>query len=404
MRWTYLIFLVFSAWMYQRIIFYPPVINSRSPSSVSSESCMSLMQGFYPTQTKDFLEKRLSANKDFHSFYRAFVPLFYDAIEKDPEIAKVFSPLGKYKAAMGGDVHVENFGFVLNSSGSARLVLNDVDDVTDGQIYMDVMRHYISGKIVSDDVHLNNYLEAYQSGLKNEKYVFSNYVKTNKQNATSEIKTFLNQYISIEEPIKFIKYKRPMYVIDEARKNEILDALTQSYKKIKIYDEYLRIKEDGGSAGLLRYEVLAQLTPGEDPIWLDIKAMTGSSYDKVFTKSAPSYSSRMSLIKNSIYEKDLTENISIIQLAGQSFSVRFMNQFGLGVAIEDIPIAELSDVVLDEAYALGQMHARSLGKLSNGDNLIDQYSKAWESISQDDIKKAAKTIRENLEKKYTSKI
>lgn len=403
MKWPYFLFLLFSSWMYQRIVFYPPTINynSRAPASFSSDSCIDLMQGFYPTQSRQFLEKRIAANKDFHSFYRSFVPFFYDIINEDQEIKKTFIGLSKFKAAMGGDVHVENFGFILTASGSAKLVLNDVDDSTLGAIYMDAIRHYISGKIVTDNVHWSNYLSAYQAGLKGKEHSFSDYVKTNKHNALIETKKFLEEYISSDMPLKFIKYKKPTYAIDEATRKEISNSLSKLFGNIKIYDQYLRIKEDGGSAGLLRYEVLAELAPGEDPAWLDIKEMATSSYDKVFTASPPSYAQRMSLIKDQIYEEDISSHLAIFKIAGKDFSVRYMNQFGLGVSINDISHLEIADVVLDEAYALGQIHARSLLKNSLK---IEDYTKAWDKIAEDDIKKSAKKIKDALEKKYNSKI
>lgn len=403
MKWSYYIFLIFSTWMYQRIVFYPPVISStsRAPASFSSESCLDLMKGFYPNQSKEFLKKRIAANKDFHSFFRSFVPFFYDVIGKDKEITKIFSPVSKFRAAMGGDVHVENFGFVLTSSGNARLVLNDVDDATHGEIYMDVLRHYVSGKIVTDDLHWDNYFRAYQAGLRGDEHLFSEFVKRNKQNAPIEARKFIDEYVSSDVPIRFIKYKKPMYVVDEISKKEISNSLKQSFDKIKIYDEYLRIKEDGGSAGLQRFEVLAQLHPGDDPIWLDIKEMTISSYDKVFTHSPPTDAQRISLIKNDIYEEDISSHVSMIKISDKYFSVRYMNQFGLALKIEDVSNLEVADVVLDEAYALGQMHARTLLKNSRK---VEDYSNAWDKIAKDDIKKTAKKIKHDLEKKYTSQI
>jgi hypothetical protein len=358
---------------------------------------MDLMTGFYPNQSKEFIGKRIEANKDFHSFYRSFVPLFYQAIKDDREISKTFEELSKFRTAMGADVHVENFGFVMNSVGSVRLVLNDVDDVTQGPIFMDVLRHYISGKIVTDDLHWDNYFKAYKAGLKGDEHQFSEYTQNSKKNSQHEVKKFLDEYIASEPPYKFIKYKRPMYVIDEVRKSEILESLRKSFSKIKIYDQYLRIKEDGGSAGLLRYEVLAELAPGEDPIWLDIKAMTTSSYDKVFTVSPPGNAYRMGLIKKNIYTEEMSSHISMIKIAEQDFSVRYMNQFALGVKIEDISTLEIADVVLDEAYALGLMHARNLDS-------VESYGNTWEKIPADELKKSAKKIREMLERKYTSKI
>ena len=403
MKWSYYIFLVFSAWMYHRVVFHSPTIteNSRAPASLSSESCIDLMQDFYPNQSKEFLKKRIAANKNFHSFYRSFVPFFYEAIQENQKINKSFIQLSKYKAAMGGDVHTENFGFVITPTGSARLVLNDIDDVTAGPIYMDVLRHYISGKIVAEDVHWKNYINAYMDGLRGDDHVYSDYIKRNRQSATAEAKKFIDEYISSDLPIKFIKYKTPMYVIDDATKKEILASLKKDNFKIKIYDQYLRIKEDGGSAGLLRYQVLAQISPGEDPVWLDIKELTISSYDKVFRSTVPTSAQRMSLIKGTIYQEDVSSHLSLIKIAGKDFSVRYMNQFALGIQLEDVSHLELADVVLDEAYVLGQMHARGLQ--TNSLN-IENYTQDWNNISAEDIKKAAREIREVLEKKYTSKI
>jgi hypothetical protein len=355
------------------------------------------MQGLYPNQSKEFLEKRVAANKDFHSFYRAFAPLFYDVIKNDKDISRTFKPVSKFSSAMGGDVHVENFGFVTSATGNAKLALNDVDDVTYGPIYLDVIRHYISGKIVTDDVHWKNYISAYQAGLKDEEHEYSDYIKRNKQNASLEIKKILDEYISKDLPQRFSKFKRPMYLIDEATKTNIAISLNELFPKIKIEDQYLRIKEDGGSAGVRRYEILAQLSPGEDPVWLDIKAMTTSSYDKIYISTEPTNDKRMSLIKNYIYEKSIGNNIVTTKISGKDYYIRYMNQFCLGVSIEDIPANELSDAIIDEAYALGQTHARNFSQ-------VGEYIKAWNNINPEDIKTSTKKIREELEMKYSSKI
>lgn len=385
MKWPYCIFLIFATWMYQRIVFYPPTINYRAPSSV---------------QINPSLERKIASNKDFHAFYRAYVPLFYEVIQNDSEMSKIFSPLLKFNAGMAGDSHIENFGFVLNSYGNASLVINDVDDVTKGPIYLDVMRLYISGKIIDENLSWNNYFEAYQKGLKGEEHIFSDFTNKSKENAPSTIHKFLREYISTEVPIKFIKYKLPMYKVGDDRKSEILASLKKVFSRIKIYDQYLFIKDDGGSAGIFRYEVLVQINPGEMPVWLDVKEVTDSSYDKV-NNTKTTVGERLKIIKDSIYDKNISSNLFLTQIAGKDFNIRNMGQFALGVKISDVSHLEITDLILDEAYALGQMHARSL---LNQNIKLEEYSITWGKINAEEIKKSAHRIKSELEKIYQSKI
>ncbi len=401
MKWSYLIFLVFASWMYQRIIFYPPVINYRAPASGPVDSCVDLISKYYPQQSKDFLKTRCDANKDLHSFYRSFAPLFYDILKNDQDLTKPFAGLEKYVAVIVGDVHAENFGFVLNSLGRGKFLINDADEVARGPLYLDMLRHLVSAKILNREIEWKKYNEAYQSGLLNKERETSDFVKKGLQNSPRDMQNMLEEYITTTPPIKFKKYKTPMLEINNNQKADNLKSLKLIFPKITIFEQYAYLKADGGSAGLVRYKILAQLNPNEEIVWLDVKEMTESSYDKINTSTPLSYQERMYLIKNVLYEGEISNQISIVAISGKEFSVRLVNQFGLGIRIKDVSNLELNDVLYDEAFALGQLHARALKK-SAFDSAF--YSKEIDHLDSDEVKKSVKKIIDELEKKFSLKI
>ena len=87
------------------MVFYPPIINYRKPAAVTPSP--------------------ININNDFHVFYKNFITNFYEVIKNDQDIFKTFEVMNSFKAVMGGDVNVENFGLVFNKLGGASLALND---------------------------------------------------------------------------------------------------------------------------------------------------------------------------------------------------------------------------------------------------------------------------------------
>lgn len=337
-------------------------------------------------------------NEGFYLFYRSFVPLFYKTVKENKKIAKIFS-LKKYVSTIGGDVHVENFGFVIDDKKKASLSLNDYDDTTEGELYLDVLRHFISASIVTKDISWKQYLSAYEKGIRAEKFNFSINTEKKLDSTLAETEKILDETIGSAVPVKFQKYKKPNRPLTKVEILQVTKALKEKYSQIEIYDHYARIKEDGGSAGMLRYELLVRLTPKEKITWIDVKETEVSSYDKIFTSSnnISSYNSRLNHLKENLFDGKINNSIDVIDIDKKKFSIRSMDHFSIGISLNKIDEADYGDLVLDEAYALGISHASSLKARSFNP---DEYANEWEKIQKSDLNEISNSIKEELENQY----
>lgn len=374
--------------------------NLRAPASVLEEdnSCMRLIASFYPEQSKEMIKSRIDAVENFHSFYRSFVPLFYKVV-KDEKKMKKMSDLSKYVSTIGGDVHVENFGFVVDDKKNVVLSLNDFDDTTEGEVYLDVLRHFISSSVVTKDIDWKDYLKAYEKGIKNEKYKYSFNTEKKINSTLEDTEKVLEETIGNVAPVKFQKFKKPKRSLTNEESSLLKKTLNRKYPQIEIYDQYARIKEDGGSAGMLRYELLVRLTPKDKITWIDVKETGVSSYDKVFTdqQKISSFDSRLNHLKENIFDGNINNAVDVIDIGKKEFSLRKMDNFAIGVSLKKIDEADYGDVILDEAYALGRIHSTSLRARSFDP---ESYVNDWEKISSKDLKEVSNSLRDELEKLY----
>lgn len=378
MKWVYVPTMFVLAFFYAKISFndFIPKQNwalDRSPAA-ESQTCREMLAYFYPTQSEEFLETRISANEDFYSFFRAFSPVFYKKM-MDENFGEMFKPLEKYRGTIAGDLHVENFGFAIDDKAKVVFAVNDFDDATEGEIYYDVLRHFVSAKIVDKKITWDDYFSAYQKGLKGEARQFSFYTEKGLEDVAETTEKYIEKHVSFDAPFKFKKFKKPYRITNTEEITALSKALEEKYPKIEIYDHYVRIKEDGGSAGLKRFQVLARVSPKDKIQWLDIKESAISGYDKVFgPKEKRSFENRMVDIKNNIYGNKFDESIDVLTIDNHPYSFRFVDQFASGLKLSDIPEDDYTDVILDEAYVIGKMH-----QLSLKDN-ADEYARTWSEV------------------------
>lgn len=371
--------------------------KSRTPASSEEVSCLKLINKFYPEKSHDFLLQQIELNADFHSFYRSFVPLFYKAIKEDSEIKKL-DPLKKYVSTIGGDVHSENFGFIIDDNGKIIFSLNDCDDTTEGPLFVDVLRHFISIDIVSKKIDWEDYLKSYERGIREEKNGYSRHTQKKMEKVFEKTQSIMDEYIALNPP-SFIKLSKPNRPMTTEEVSSVKNGLLEKFPLIDIFDQYARIKVDGGSAGMKRFYVLARLKPDGPVKWLDIKETTDSSFDKVFSPSGKSieFEKRFRNLKEDAFDGRLNETLSIVKVQNKPFSLRFKNNFAVGIKLEDVKDDDLKDVLLDEAFALGRFHANSL---RSAGFKAEDYLHEWNNISNSDLSEISEKLRDHLKKLY----
>jgi hypothetical protein len=373
------------------------IISSRAPAN--DLNCLNLLSSFYTHQSRSFIENRIKLNDDVYAFYRSFVPIFYDVFLKLGTKKAKLARLEKYVATIGGDTHFENFGFIVDDNGLVHLLLNDLDDSTEGKLYYDVFRNYIAGNILTKKLDWKDYRQAYLDGIQGRERQYSPYVQKQIETYEAEIKKKVDSYVSVEGTPRFIKLKKPNRPVNSDEARDLRIALKKKFPQIEIFDQYVRIKEDGGSAGMLRFQVLAKTEPDSLVKWLDIKELETSSLDKVQPPDVPvSEVNRIKKLLKNIYEGLFNKSIRTAKIADKTFLIRFVDQFILGVVANDIPKDQMVDVARDEAYALGVMHGQSLASKSNLS--IADYVQDWDSIAHEDLKDISEAIESDFDKYY----
>jgi hypothetical protein len=399
MKWVYVPTMFVLAFFYAKVTlndFMPRKQNwaiDRSPAN-GPQTCREMLSDFYPSQTPEFLETRINANEDFYSFFRAFSPVFYKQM-LEQNFGSLFKPLEKYRGTIAGDLHVENFGFAIDDKGKVLFVVNDFDDATEGEIYHDVIRHFISAKIVDKKITWDDYFSAYQKGLKGESHHYSFYTEKGMNEVAEVTEKYIDKYVSFDAPFKFKKFKTPYRASTSIEATELIKALKEKFPKIEIFDHYVRIKEDGGSAGLKRFQVLARVSPKDKVQWLDIKESAISGYDKVFGPQAKeTFENRMVAIKKNIYGNKFDESIDVLTIDKHPYSFRLVDQFASGLKLADIPEDDYKDVILDEAYVIGRMH-----QLSLKDN-APEYARTWAEVKSSTLEERLMDLKFKLKDLY----
>lgn len=399
MKWLYPSFVFTLAFFYAKINYsdFLPKKNqwpvSRAPAQ-QAQTCKEILSDFYPTQSSVFLDDRISNVDDFFSFFRAFSPVFYKEMVNQ-NLDSYLKPLDKFRGTISGDLHIENFGFILDDKGKVVFTVNDIDDATEGFISYDVIRHFVSAKIVDKKISWDDYFSVYQKGLKGESHNFSFHVTQGIDNVADVTKQNLEKNIKFEVPFKFKKFKKPYRTITELEQMTLQKALKEKFPDIEIFDQYVRIKEDGGSAGLIRYQVLARVSPKDKVQWLDVKETVLSGYDRVFNpQSKVTFEDRLISVKNDIYSNQLDESLKVVTINKHAYSLRFVDQFSSGLKLADIPEDDYASVILDEAYVIGKIHRVTLK------DHAAEYAKIWSQFKSHELEEKFVNLKFKLKDLY----
>ena len=345
------------------------IIQQRSPANSESKPV-----------TKEYL---IQNNDDLHLFYRSFPPLYYQLMEMNLWEDK-FNNISKIISVMAGDAHFENFG-IKYFDHFLRFSVNDYDDLTYGPVFLDYIRLLISAKIAG--VQLNSKLleavkKKYIKGLNNREHVFSSTV--NSMIKKSKLLTEINLKVINVVDKKFIKKKVPHFELAQ----EIINLWQSTILNHgKIVDSYLFRKATGGSAGLLRYQLLFELN-GELR-WMEAKEWTLPAYNIGAFKNAPSQDSRIKWILQYDHPFVLSE---IYFFNGKIFLLRNIDEREIGIDLKNLEEFQLENVLLDEFFSLGNFH-----HLFINDPIA--LSKELDKVNEKDLLKLVDVVRNEIKKK-----
>ena len=352
MKWVYLPFMFALAFLYTKISYnnfqVEPVLDSQLTSRKPSSA----------------IDKKVEVSP----FYK-ISPLTFNTILVNEDFA-LFNKVKSYRGTMVGNVNVEGFGYVIDDTKKVSFNVSDFSKVTEGLLFHDVLGHLVSSKFLDKKMTWLDYFEAYKKGLKNEEFPLSFYTEKGMSDAFLDSDKIISENISEDYPFEFTKFKNTYHHIDIVGKNLIQNELKKLYPKVQFFD---LLESDSGSKN---FQVLARLRPQDKIQWLEIQEVAFTDYDINFNKKKVLDSEkRFELLKKHLYSDSMNSSLVMLKIDKKNFIVKFVEQFKSKIKLHEIPKDDYHDIVMDEAFILGKIHAKSLGEK------VNNYIKSWATIS-----------------------
>ena len=161
---------------------------------------------------------------------------------------------------------------------------------------------------------------------------------------------------------------------------------------IKIHELYKRTKDSGGSAGLIRYEVL--LTIKNKLQWLELKEFTTpatASYGKTINAK----SERIQIIRENLLPSEVKDEYDLILFQGKSYMTCYIWDGEKGIDFETISENFWNDIMYVEVQFLGYLHGKNLTKQQ-----LSPYRNAVSELPIENWKSAAKKIIDKVTETY----
>lgn len=300
----------------------------------------------------NFKPSKVATSSDAFHFLRSFVDLFYLIYDlNDKQLSAIFQ-IEDQKGWCLGDAHPENFGVLLQNDGHPVFTANDIDDSGPCPLGLDLYRLMVSSQLYNKNTELSQIVLSYQKGLENKTYPPPVIL----QKMLS--KSIENGFAPNPKKLRGNFFKR------EPEMREITDPLLKKQFKQMIQrlggvllDVVATTKDGGGSANLLRYEILFNFQGSLRHIELK-EEITPSIYP--VTKDLPNPQTR--LLKSLLITQgsNTSKLYGAITFNGKTMLMRPRFAGNIGVKLDNATPSENEAVIDYEAYTLGQIHIRSL--------------------------------------------
>ena len=301
-------------------------------------------------------------------FYKVS-PQVFNKILADEDFT-LFNKVKSYRGTIVGNINVEGFGYIIDDMKKVSFGVSDFNKVTEGALFHDVLGHLVSSKFLNKKITWLDYFEAYKKGLKNEEFPLSFYTEKGMSGAFLGSDKIISENISNDYPFEFTILKKSYHHLDIIRKNSIQNEIRKLFPKVQFFD-LLESNNDSKT-----FQVLARLRPQEKIQWLEIQEIIPTAYDINFNKNRVLDSEkRFEMLKKHLYSDNMNNSLFILKINNKNFIVKFVEQFKSEIKLNEIPKDDYNDIVMDEAFVLGKIHAKSLG------DKVNNYIKSWATIS-----------------------
>lgn len=308
---------------------------------------LATMKRLYPLQSEAFLVQRISLAKTPQDKWRDFPPYYHDLLSRmRPALGSEFFTR---KGFCAGDAHIDNFGFLFGSD--AVFTLNDLDDAAPCPLNADLMRLFISHKLVSPHFETEHWLHEYQRGFDKVEGPGPSYLEDLAAKSRRKGLGLPSKFQSmLEQKICKGDYSS-MTAVEVDRLREVVSGEGRS-----LVFSCARTKLTGGSAGARRFLAITTIEGRTEAVeykplltpapWFG--SLTQATRIQFFNQS-------VSLFLGSEFEK----NYRPIIIGGELFQRRSLWAGNVGVDYEDISEKDLDEVFYHEARVLGSLHRKS---------------------------------------------
>lgn len=367
--------------------------------SLQAKPCKKITRALldlYPEHTKEIMLTRFENAKDKHKFLRSFIPYYYQEIHKAAADLPALSKAGKTSGHIVGDAHVENFGYLVSNDGKSVLALNDFDDVAQAPLVLDVMRLSQSASYMDKEIDQAKLLKAYLSGVKDSPYEYSSFIKKLGEKSKAGGNLSKAEVKVVGESKLFAVKQEPNFVTSDSQKKILSDLLKKKFgSNAKLHDSYRTMKESGGSAYGKRYHLLAEINGEEQFIELK-EVMDTGVVPKLLTTKA-SNTDRILEARDVFLGKKFADKLDVVNFENVNFQLRFKAAGNKSIDLAKAKPQELSTVIQDEFYLLGQLHRKSLGA---NPAKVDAYVKDINSVTAAEWDETLQFMRKKIRKAF----
>lgn len=326
-----------------------------------------------------------SCKNSFH-FVRSFVDYYYLLLKANQDELYITKNFSTFAGLCVGDAHAENFGFLVQQNGASKFSVNDFDDFGPCPVAYDLYRFMMSSTLYDSTLDIGRIFDMYMKGLTGAQVappsVIQNMLATSqsrgdgispkKITGSSLVRDHLSSEVTPREH------------------DAVRVALAAFAPSSQILDIVRTMKEGGGSAGMVRYEVLANI--GGQVRYLEFKEQAKASVYPVAT--APLLDAKTKIFTALRVEQgaQASKLYGYTQVLGADMLIRPIFWGNVGVSLGSSQEDD-SDAIYFEAYTLGQIHRQSVSDL-NG------YIKALQTHDIGGWKSDVSAMAHFMSKKY----
>ncbi len=340
-----------------------------SETLLNKDSVIKVIQNDNPHLSKEEILRLLSKNQDKHMFLRTFYSLFHYEFNQSLNCLSLHRKLKKIKSYAFGDVHFENFGFLINDEMKPKFMINDFDKIHRTQPYADVLRLLLSSVLVENKIDTELYLSFYLKGLKGEEVELPSILKEIKKKALKKAGEYSEDDISYEEGKGYFFINQDPEEVTEVSDLERRKALFYLQllvgPHVKIEDFYLRVKKDGGSAGLKRYQYV--INDLGQIYWVELKQM--------FSTQDTAPRDKIVIAKSLFLSSQFNRLFDDVEIDNETYLFRIRDEGNKGVKLGKYSSQENLDIIYYEAFTLGLAHQLSLKSEEKYASYLKEFEK-----------------------------